>query len=123
MKVAGVLISGGGTNLQALIDACARPGFPARIAVVISNVPTALGLERAKKAGIPAEVVDHVAFSSRAEFEAALAAKLLAHGVELVCLAGFMRLLGPAFLSRFPGAVLNIHPALLPAFPGMHGAR
>ncbi len=119
----GVLVSGSGTNLQALIDACARPGFPAEIAVVVSNVPGAFALERAKKAGIPTAVVEHSAFSSRETFEAELVKVLRQYEVNLVCLAGFMRLLGPAFLRAFEGKVVNIHPALLPAFPGLHAQR
>ncbi|MFY0530383.1 phosphoribosylglycinamide formyltransferase [Archangium gephyra] len=119
----GVLVSGSGSNLQALLDACARPDFPAEVAVVVSNVPTAFALERAKKAGVAAVVLEHKAFGSRADFEKALAEKLVAAGVEWVCLAGFMRLLGVDFLGRFAGKVLNIHPSLLPAFPGLHAQR
>jgi phosphoribosylglycinamide formyltransferase 1 len=119
----GVLVSGSGSNLQALLDACARPDFPAEVAVVVSNVPTAFALERARQAGVAAVVVDHGAFGSRADFERALGEALEAAGVELVCLAGFMRLVGADFLGRFPGKVLNIHPSLLPAFPGLHAQR
>jgi phosphoribosylglycinamide formyltransferase-1 len=119
----GVLVSGGGTNLQALIDACAAADFPAEVAVVASNLPGALALDRARKAGIATVVLEHRAFKSRDDFEAKLADALDAHQVSLTCLAGFMRLLGPGFLRRFPGKVLNIHPALLPSFPGLHGPR
>ncbi len=119
----GVLVSGSGSNLQALLDACARPGFPAEVAVVVSNVPTAFALERARKAGVRTEVLEHKAFGARADFEKALGDTLVSAGVELVCLAGFMRLLGADFLGRFPGRVLNIHPSLLPAFPGLHAQR
>ena len=119
----GVLVSGGGTNLQALIDACAMPGFPAEIAVVVSNVPTAPALDRAKKAGLATVVVEHQAVAGRDAFDAKLVAELEAHRAAAVCLAGFMRILGPGFLRKFPGKVLNIHPALLPSFPGLHGAR
>lgn len=119
----GVLVSGSGSNLQALLDACARPDFPAEVAVVVSNVGTAFALERARKAGVAAVVVDHKAFGSRADFEKALVDTLVSAGVEWVCLAGFMRLLGVDFLGRFPGRVLNIHPSLLPAFPGLHAQR
>jgi phosphoribosylglycinamide formyltransferase 1 len=119
----GVLVSGSGSNLQALLDACAQPGFPAEVALVVSNVPTAFALERAKKAGVPAVVLEHKAFGSRADFEKALVEKLVSAGVEWVCLAGFMRLLGVDFLGRFAGKVLNIHPSLLPAFPGLHAQR
>lgn len=119
----GVLVSGSGSNLQALIDACAASDFPARIALVISNVPTAFGLERARKAGIRAEVLDHRGFSDRNEFDRRLAQALRAASVEWVCLAGFMRIVGPELLRAFSRRVLNIHPALLPAFPGLHAAR
>jgi phosphoribosylglycinamide formyltransferase 1 len=119
----GVLVSGGGSNLQALLDACARSDFPAEVACVLSNVPTAFALERARQAGVPAVVVDHKAFASKADFERALLDALRAHGVEWVCLAGFMRLVSADFLAAFPGRVLNIHPALLPAFPGLHAQR
>ena len=119
----GVLVSGGGSNLQALLDACAQPGFPAEVAVVVSNVPTAFALERVRKAGVAAVVLEHKAFGSRADFEKALVERLESAGVEWVCLAGFMRLLGVDFLGRFAGKVLNIHPSLLPAFPGLHAQR
>ena len=122
-KRLGVLVSGSGSNLQALIDACRAEDFPAEIAVVLSNVPTAFALERARKAGIAAEALDHKTFGHRAEFERQLIERLKAHGVEIVCLAGFMRLLGGDFLRAFPAGVLNIHPSLLPAFPGLHGPR
>lgn len=117
----GVLVSGGGTNLQALLDACAQADFPAELALVVSNVEGAFALERARKAGVAAEVLSHKGFADRAAFETALVERLNAAGVELVCLAGFMRIVGPTFLQAFPQRVLNIHPALLPAFPGMHG--
>ncbi len=119
----GVLVSGSGSNLQALLDACAQESFPAEVACVVSNVPTAFALERARKAGVPAVVVDHKAFGSKADFEQSLMEALRAEGVEWVCLAGFMRLLSGDFLARFPGRVLNIHPSLLPAFPGLHAQR
>lgn len=118
-----VLVSGSGSNLQAILDACAKPGYPAEVAVVLSNVPTALALERARKAGVAADVLDHKAFPDRAAFDRALAERVASYQVDLVCLAGFMRVLGPGFLGAFPGRVLNIHPALLPAFPGLHGPR
>lgn len=115
----GVLISGRGSNLQALLDAAARPGFPAHIAVVVSNRPRAMGLERARAAGVPAVAVPSRG-RTRADFEADLVSTLRAHGVQWVALAGFMRLLTSGFLDAFPGRVLNIHPSLLPAFPGLH---
>lgn len=116
----GVLASGSGTNLQALIDACAHPAYPAEIAVVLSNRPTARALDRARAAGIPAELVLAREFADREAYDAALVARLHAHGVVWVALAGWMRLVTPTFLTGFPGRVLNIHPALLPAFPGLH---
>jgi phosphoribosylglycinamide formyltransferase-1 len=113
-----VLISGSGTNLQALLDACAAPSFPARVAVVISNRRDAFGLERARAAGVPAVWIPHRG-KTRGAFDAELVAALQGHGVEWVCLAGFMRIVTPVFLGAFPQRVLNIHPALLPAFPGI----
>ncbi len=115
----GVLLSGGGTNLQALIDAAAQPDYPAEIAVVISNREDAGGLERARAVGIPAIWIPHRG-KERAAFEAELVAALQAHQCQWVALAGFMRILTVTFLDAFPGRVLNIHPALLPAFPGVH---
>ncbi|MGQ0505068.1 MAG: phosphoribosylglycinamide formyltransferase [Myxococcaceae bacterium] len=119
----GVLVSGGGTNLQALLDACAQPDFPAEIALVISNIPGVKALERAAAAKVPSRVVEHQGFANRAEFERALVSALREHKVEIVALAGFMRLVGRDFLSAFPNRVINIHPALLPAFPGLHAQR
>ncbi|MBF0627967.1 MAG: phosphoribosylglycinamide formyltransferase [Magnetococcales bacterium] len=116
----GVLISGSGSNLQALIDRMADGAVPARIAVVISNRADAYGLERARAAGIPTRVIDHREFSDRESFDQALVAALHEAGVALVCLAGFMRVLTPVFIRAFAGRLLNIHPALLPAFPGLH---
>ena len=123
MKV-GVLASGGGTNLQALIVAAARGELgPATVAVVGVNVPGCGALDRADHAGIPTFVLDHKTFASREGFDAALLESLRGHGVELVVLAGFMRLLTPGFLAAFPQRVVNIHPALLPAFPGTHAQK
>ncbi|MFZ5475522.1 MAG: phosphoribosylglycinamide formyltransferase [Myxococcota bacterium] len=116
----GVLVSGRGSNLQALLDACASPDFPARIEVVVSNVPDVFALERARRAGVRAVVVPHRGLS-REDFEDRLLGELA--GVDVVCLAGFMRVLTARFLDAFPRRVLNVHPALLPAFPGVHGAR
>jgi phosphoribosylglycinamide formyltransferase-1 len=115
----GVLISGRGSNLKALLDACAAPDFPAKIALVISNKANAAGLDYARAAGIPAEVIEHRAFADRAAFDAALDARLRAHGVDLVCLAGFMRLLSEGFVAGWHDRLINIHPSLLPAFPGI----
>jgi len=116
----GVLISGRGSNLQALIEAVADGRLRARLAVVISNRPDAAGLERAREAGIEAVVLSHGAFETRDAFDGALAAALKAREVDLVCLAGFMRLIGRPLLDAFPDAILNIHPSLLPAFPGVN---
>jgi phosphoribosylglycinamide formyltransferase 1 len=115
----GVLISGRGSNLQALIDAARAPDFPAEIVLVISNVADAQGLERAKKANIPTLVIPHRHYSSRDEFDTALDAALNSAGVEFICLAGFMRLLGDKFVRAWLGKIVNIHPSLLPAFKGV----
>lgn len=115
----GVLISGRGSNLQALIDACATAGFPARIALVLSNKPDAAGLARAQAAGIATAIVNHRDFPDRESFERAVDEKLQAAGVELLCLAGFMRVLTAWFVQRWQGKLINIHPSLLPSFPGV----
>ena len=114
----GVLISGRGSNLQALIDAVRDGRLAARIAVVISNKPGAGGLDRAAAAGIETLTISHRDYSTRDEFDTAVAAALVKRGVRVVCLAGFMRLIGRPMLDAFPNAILNIHPSLLPAFPG-----
>ena len=118
-KAAAVLISGRGSNMQALIDAAKDADFPARIVRVISNVWDAGGLKRAEAAGIATSVVDHRAFKGRAAFEAALDQALRADGIEIVCLAGFMRLLTAGFVEGWHDKLINIHPSLLPAFPGL----
>jgi phosphoribosylglycinamide formyltransferase-1 len=116
----GVLVSGSGTNLQALLDADREGRLSgARVALVLSNRPGVRALERAVAASVPAEVVDHRSFADRPAFEQALVDRLRAAGVELIVLAGFMRILGPTFLRAFPSRVVNIHPALLPSFPGV----
>lgn len=115
-----VLISGRGSNLQALIDAAADPAYPADIVRVISNVPGAGGLERAEKANIGTATIDHRDFDGRAPFEDALHAELTGAGVELVCLAGFMRLLTEEFVERWFDRMINIHPSLLPSYKGLH---
>lgn len=122
-RTLGVLISGRGSNLQSIIEAIAQRQLEARIAVVISNRAGAQGLERARAAGIETLVISHRDFTSRDEYDATLARELKNRGVSLVCLAGFMRLVGPALLDAFPNAVLNIHPSLLPAFPGLEAQR
>lgn len=119
LKVA-VLISGRGSNMGALIEACAVPGFPAEIVLVVSNRADAAGLETAKAAGIPTALIGHRDYPDRTSFEAALNAALDAAGVELVCLAGFMRLLTADFVRRWHDRLVNIHPSLLPAFKGLH---
>jgi len=121
--VLGVLVSGSGTNLQAILDAIAAETLQAKVGVVISNVATAKALERAKAARVPAIVVDHKAFASRAAFDAAIVEVLQAHHVECVVLAGFMRIVTPTVLDAYPNRVVNVHPALLPAFPGVHAQR
>lgn len=115
-----VLISGGGTNLQALIDACAKDDFPARIVMVISNNPDVYGLERAKAAGIETKVINHRDFENREQFDEKLDEALKQCGATLICLAGFMRILDARFVNRWKNRILNIHPSLLPAFRGLH---
>ena len=115
----GVLISGRGSNLRALIEACAVPGFPAEIVIVLAN-REAPGLAHAASAGIPHEIVPHRNFADRAAFDAALDERLRRAGVDLVCLAGFMRLFAPGFVASWHNRVVNIHPSLLPSFPGLH---
>lgn len=119
----GVLASGSGSNLQALLDAAASGRLAARIAVVVVNVPGAKALDRARAAGVPAVCLPHRDYPSREAFEEAVEEALRDHGVELVVLAGFMRLLSPPFVRRWWGKLVNVHPALLPSFPGTHGAR
>lgn len=115
-----VLISGRGSNLQSIIDACALPDFPATVELVISNEPDVQGLERARAAGIRTETIPHKTYPSRREFESALQSVLTAQPVDLICLAGFMRVLTPDFVSKWDGRIVNIHPSLLPAYPGLH---
>lgn len=115
-----MLISGRGSNLQALIDAVAAGTLNAEITIVIANKADAAGLERARAAGIETMILDHRGYASRDDYDAAVATELRNRGVSLVCLAGFMRLIGPRLLDAFPNAILNIHPSLLPAFPGVN---
>jgi phosphoribosylglycinamide formyltransferase-1 len=123
-KRVAVLISGRGSNMVALIDAAKAKDYPAEIALVVSNLPDAAGLDRARQDGIATLVVDHRAFGKdREAFEHALDEELQAHRIELICLAGFMRLLTPWFVTRWSGRMLNIHPALLPQFKGLHTHR
>jgi phosphoribosylglycinamide formyltransferase-1 len=115
-----VLISGRGSNLKALIEACKEPDFPAQIDVVISNVEGALGLQVAANAGIATHIVDHKRFIDRKSFETALTLVLEAYPIDYVCLSGFMRVLSEDFVTRWRGRIINIHPSLLPAYKGLH---
>jgi len=119
----GVLVSGTGTNLQAMLDAIASHKLDARIGVVVSNVPGAKALQRARDAGVKTAVVDHTQYPDRRAFDAAVVEALRAHGVELVVLAGFMRLVTDVLLDAYPMRIVNVHPALLPAFPGLHAQK
>jgi phosphoribosylglycinamide formyltransferase-1 len=121
MFTIAVFISGSGSNLQSIIDSIEQRRVDAKIALVLSNEPDAYGLVRASKHGIPGAVVNHRDYPGRQEFETAILRVLEDNPVDLICLAGFMRLLTPGFLRRFPQRVINIHPALLPSFPGTHG--
>jgi len=123
MLTLGVLVSGTGSNLQAILDAVAERRLDARVAVVVSNVAGAGGLERAHAAGVEAVVVDHKAYADRRAFDAALVEVLRAREVEVVVLAGFMRLVTDVLLGAFPMRVVNVHPSLLPAFPGVHSQQ
>ncbi len=122
LKVA-VLISGRGSNMQALVGACAAPDYPAEIVLVLSNRADAAGLDFAQEAGIATAVVPHRDFPDRASFDAAMDAEIRKAGAELVCLAGFMRLLDPAFVDAWRDRMLNVHPALLPSFKGLDTHR
>ena len=119
----GVLVSGSGSNLQSIIDNIEKGNLPARIRIILSNNPGAFALERARNQGIPCAVIDHGGFVSREDYDRKLVDTLRAHDVDLVVLAGFMRVLTPFFLRAFPLRVMNIHPALLPSFPGTHGQK
>jgi phosphoribosylglycinamide formyltransferase-1 len=118
-----VLVSGSGTNLAALLDACEDPGYGAAVVAVGSDRPGIEGLARAERAGVPTFVTRPGDFADRDAWDAAIADEVAAHQPDLVVSAGFMRLLGAAFLDRFGGSLVNTHPSLLPSFPGMHGAR
>jgi phosphoribosylglycinamide formyltransferase-1 len=119
-KRVAVLISGRGSNMRALMNAASNPTFPAEIALVVSNRPEAQGLAHAQAAGIATAVVDHKSFGiDREAFERAMQAELARHGIEIVCLAGFMRVLTPWFVQQWPQRILNVHPALLPSFKGL----
>ncbi len=119
----GVLASGSGSNLQSILDACAAGRVPADVAVVLCNVAGAKALERAERARVPAVLLPHGTYASREAYDEEVVALLRRHRVDLVCLAGFMRLITPVLLRAFHNKILNIHPSLLPAFPGMHAVR
>ncbi|MCW7538697.1 phosphoribosylglycinamide formyltransferase [Aquabacterium sp. A7-Y] len=123
MKRIVILISGRGSNMEAIVKACAAEQWPARIAAVVSNRPEAKGLEFAAAHGIATAVVDHKQHTSREAFDAELARAIDAHAPDLVVLAGFMRILTPGFVEHYAGRMINIHPSLLPAFPGLHTHR
>jgi phosphoribosylglycinamide formyltransferase-1 len=120
MKRIVILISGRGSNMEAIVQRCASEGWPATVAAVVSNRADALGLQFAAGHGIATAVVDHKAYAAREDFDAALATAIDAFAPDLVVLAGFMRILGARFVQRYEGRMLNIHPSLLPAFPGLH---
>jgi phosphoribosylglycinamide formyltransferase-1 len=122
-KRVAILISGRGSNMTALIEAASSEDYPAEIALVVSNRPDAAGLHRARTDGIPTAVIDHTQFGDREAFEQALDRKLGEYRIDLVCLAGFMRLLTPWFVERWSGRMLNIHPSLLPKFKGLDTHR
>ncbi|MEW6431907.1 MAG: phosphoribosylglycinamide formyltransferase [Myxococcota bacterium] len=123
MMRVGVLASGSGSNFQALVDALNVPGSPAEVAVLVCNVAGARVLDRARAAGVAAVLMVHRRWPNREAYDAAVADELARHGVDLICLAGYMRLVSPTFLKRFPGKVINLHPALLPSFPGLNAVR
>ncbi len=120
MMTLGVLVSGGGTNLQAILDAIGRNALDARIAVVVSNVAAAGALDRARAAKVESVVIEHQRYADRRAFDAAVVEALKSRGVEVVALAGFMRLVTEVLIDAFPMRIVNVHPALLPAFPGVH---
>lgn len=119
----GVLVSGSGSNLQSIIDHIERKELDAEIKIIVSNNPGAYALERARKHHIPSVVVHHADYADRDDFDRKIIEVLRFHSVDLVVMAGFMRVLSPSFLKAFPRRILNIHPALLPAFPGLHGQK
>ncbi len=123
MKSIVILISGRGSNMEAIVDACAREQWPARISAVVSNKASASGLAWAAQRGIATATVDHTAFEGREAFDAELARVIDQHAPDVVVLAGFMRILTPGFVRHYEGRLLNIHPSLLPAFPGLHTHR
>ena len=123
LRRVGILLSGRGSNMVALVDAMLSGEVPAAPALVLANVPDAAGLELARERGVPTAVVDHGKLKPRKRHEAQVVERLHEHGVELVCLAGYMRLLTGVMIEAFPDRIVNIHPSLLPAFPGLHAQR
>ena len=123
MKSIVILISGRGSNMELLLDAAASGALPVRVAAVLSNRPQAKGLEVAAAKGVTTRVVDHQRYSRREDFDVAMAAEIDAHAPDLVVLAGFMRILSDAFVEHYAGRLINIHPSLLPAYPGLHTHR
>ena len=123
MKSIVILISGRGSNMRSLVQACAAQAWPARIAAVVSNRPDAAGLEFARECGIATRIVNHRGFATREAFDAALAETIASYAPDILALAGFMRILGADFVRRFAGRIVNIHPSLLPAFTGLHAHR
>lgn len=123
MKRIVILISGRGSNMEAIVQACAAEGWPAQVAAVISNRPDAAGLAFARERGIAAVAVDHKRFNERESFDAELASVIEGFAPDVLVLAGFMRILGDGFVQRFAGKMINVHPSLLPAFPGLHTHR
>jgi phosphoribosylglycinamide formyltransferase 1 len=123
MKRIVILISGRGSNMEAIVQRCAADGWPAQVVAVLANRADAAGLRHAAERGIATAVVDHRVHASRDDFDAALADAIDRHAPDVIALAGFMRILGPAFVRRFEGRLLNVHPSLLPAFPGLHTHR
>ena len=123
MIALGVLVSGSGSNLQAILDSVRSGTLDARVAVVVSNTPGVKGVERARAAGVPTHVIDHRQYPERRDFDGAVVDVLRAAGVDVVVLAGFMRVVTDVLLDAFPGRVVNIHPALLPSFPGLHAQK
>jgi phosphoribosylglycinamide formyltransferase-1 len=119
----GVMASGRGSNLQAIIDACEGGGLPAVVAVVVSDNAGAFALERAREHGIPAVHIHPPYYGTKEEYESRIVLEMREYGVDLICLAGYMRLVGGVLLDSFPGRIMNIHPALLPSFKGLHGQR
>lgn len=122
-KKVAILISGSGSNMQAIIQAAAAADYPAEIVAVISNIPTATGLERAANDGVATHILDHKTFATREAYDDALHTLIMTTGAEIVCLAGFMRILSEDFVKRWTGQMLNIHPSLLPAYRGLHTHR